>query len=156
MGIGIEPAYIYAAKIQRVIDGDSLCLTFDLGFDIFLGGQDGLNCRLYGVDTAEKRGYKDNPELKQLGILATEFVKNEVDMKGSDVVVRTQLDGERGKFGRILVELFFPNEEESLNHLLLKERLGVGYYGQGKGDIFDAHMANCAYHQDRGTLYGKD
>jgi len=156
--MGIKPAYTYASKVQRVIDGDSLCLTFDLGFDIFLGGPDGkgLNCRLYGVDTAEKRGYKDNPELKQLGILATEFVKNEVATKGSDVVVRTQLDGERGKFGRILVELFFPDEEESLNHLLLKERLGVGYYGQGKGDIFEAHLANAAYHMDRGTLYGKD
>ena len=72
------------------------------------------------------------------------------------VTVRTQLDDQRGKFGRILVEVFFPDEEESLNHILLKERLAVGYYGQGKGDIFEAHMANAAYHQDRGPLYGEN
>jgi micrococcal nuclease len=148
----IEPAYCYRAFITKVIDGDSLYMNLDLGFDVHLRRQ---SCRLYGLDTAEKRGYKDNPELKQLGILATEFVKNEVQTKGPMVTVRTQLDDQRGKFGRILVEVFFPDDEDSLNHLLLRERLAVGYYGQGKGDIFEAHMANAAYHQDRGTLYGE-
>ncbi len=151
--MGIEPAYQYRAKVCRVIDGDSVVLDLMLGFSIELKGQ---HCRLYGLDTAEKRGYKDAPDLKQLGILATEFVKNEVATKGPIVTVKTVLDEERGKYGRILVELFFQGDEHSLNHTLLAERLAVGYYGQGKGDLFEAHLANVTYHQERGTLYGED
>jgi len=151
--MGIEPAYQYRAKVCRVIDGDSVVLDLMLGFSIELKGQ---HCRLYGLDTAEKRGYKDAPDLKQLGILATEFVRNEVATKGPIVTVKTVLDEERGKYGRILVELFFQGDEHSLNHTLLAERLAVGYYGQGKGDLFEAHLANVTYHQERGTLYGED
>ena len=150
--MGIEPAYTYRARICRVIDGDSVVLDIDLGFDMELKSQ---NCRLYGLDTAEKRGYKDAPDLKQLGILATEFVRNEVATKGPIVTVKTVLDEERGKYGRILVELFFQGDEHSLNHTLLAERLAVGYYGHGKGDLFEAHLANVTYHQERGTLYGE-
>lgn len=150
--MGIEPAYQYRAKVCRVIDGDSVVLDLMLGFSIELKGQ---HCRLYGLDTAEKRGYKDAPDLKQLGILATEFVRNEVATKGPIVTVKTVLDEERGKYGRILVELFFQGDEHSLNHTLLAERLAVGYYGQGKGDLFEAHLANVTYHQERGTLYGE-
>lgn len=151
--MGIEPAYTYRARICRVIDGDSVVLDIDLGFGIELKAQ---NCRLYGIDTAEKRGYQDAPDLKQLGILATEFVRNEVATKGPVVTVKTVLDEERGKYGRILVELFFGGDEHSLNHTLLAERLAVGYYGQGNGDLFEAHAANVDYHRERGTLYGED
>ena len=151
--MGIEPAYQYRAKVSRVIDGDSVVLDLMLGFSIELKSQ---HCRLYGIDTAEKRGYKDAPDLKQLGILATEFVRNEVATKGPIVTVKTVLDEERGKYGRILVELFFQGDEHSLNHSLLAQRLAVGYYGQGKGDLFEAHLANVTYHQERGTLYGED
>ena len=72
------PTYQYAARIDRCIDGDSLAVTLDLGFSVTISQQ----LRLLGVDCAEKRGYREMPDLKKLGQLATKFVRDTVKEKG--------------------------------------------------------------------------
>ena len=84
---------ICKATVVRVIDRDSVVFDVDCRFDITLKDQ---NCRLYAIDTAETRG--GTPDLKALGNLAKDYVKEELP-EGSSVLLKTYID-KRGKFGR--------------------------------------------------------
>tara|TARA_R100000388_G_C7132834_1_gene106267 strand:+ start:29 stop:463 length:435 start_codon:yes stop_codon:yes gene_type:complete len=142
--------YVYHGFVHRVIDGDSCELLLDLGFSLTIKE----TARVWGIDTAEIRGYKDEPQLKQLGKLASQFFKDKVEAQGNAVTVKTHLS--KGKYGRLLAEIFWGEEEESLGDLLVAAKLAVPYYGQGKGDIRQAHMANLAFHLQQGNIHGED
>jgi endonuclease YncB( thermonuclease family) len=144
--------WLYHATCERVVDGDSIILTIDAGFDILLSKQ---SVRLYGIDTAETRG--GTPELKALGLLAKDYVTQMVP-EGSELLIRTHMDG-RGKFGRILAELYLPEapdiegfQERSLNTILLDELLAVSYHGQSKEDIINQHLINVEHHKGEGRI----
>lgn len=144
--------WLYHATCERVVDGDSIILTIDAGFDILLSKQ---SVRLYGIDTAETRG--GTPELKALGLLAKDYVTQMVP-EGSELLIRTHMDG-RGKFGRILAELYLPEapeiegfQERSLNTILLDELLAVSYHGQAKEDIINQHLINVEHHKGEGRI----
>ena len=144
--------WLYHATCERVVDGDSIIPTIDAGFDILLSKQ---SVRLYGIDTAETRG--GTPELKALGLLAKDYVTQMVP-EGSELLIRTHMDG-RGKFGRILAELYLPEapdiegfQERSLNTILLDELLAVSYHGQSKEDIINQHLINVEHHKGEGRI----
>ena len=59
---------------------------------------------------------------------------------GSNITLKTHLDDERGKFGRILGELYVNNV--NLNEQMVEEHLAVPYEGQSKIDIHKAHLFN--------------
>ncbi len=144
--------WLYHATCERVVDGDSIILTIDAGFDILLSKQ---SVRLYGIDTAETRG--GTPELKALGILAKDYVR-QMAPEGSELLIRTRMD-KKGKFGRILAELFLPEapdvggyQDKSLNNILLDELLAVSYHGQSKDDIINQHLINVEHHKSEGRI----
>jgi len=114
--------YEYKATIRRVVDGDTVDVTLDLGFDILYNNR----IRLLGIDTPESRT-RDLKE-KSLGLAAKDRVK-ELCPVGSTVILRTTKDG-KGKFGRILGEIFV--EEQSVNKLLVEEGHAVEYFGGKK------------------------
>ena len=114
--------YIYRAKLDRVVDGDTVDVTLDLGFDILYNNR----IRLLGIDTPEIR--TRDLEEKALGLAAKDRVK-ELCPVGSTVILRTTKDG-KGKFGRILGEIFV--EEQSVNKLLVEEGHAVEYFGGKK------------------------
>jgi micrococcal nuclease len=126
--------YEYNCKVVRIIDGDTVDVDIDLGFDVWLTKQ---RIRLFGVDTPESRT-RDMVE-KKFGILAKNFVKGRLPV-ASMQVLRTRLDDSRGKFGRILGE--FVMEDTTLNQLLIVTNNGVPYFGQSKEEIEDAHLEN--------------
>jgi len=126
--------YEYNCKIVRIIDGDTVDVDIDLGFDVCLVKQ---RIRLFGVDTPESR--TRDAEEKKFGILAKNFVKGRLPI-GSNQVLRTRLDDSRGKFGRILGE--FVIEDSTLNRLLIATNNAVPYSGQSKEDIQAAHLEN--------------
>ena len=126
--------YEYNCKIVRIIDGDTVDVDIDLGFDVWLTKQ---RIRLFGVDTPESRT-RDMVE-KKFGIMAKNFVKGRLPV-ASMQVLRTRLDDSRGKFGRILGE--FVMEDTTLNQLLIITNNGVPYFGQSKEEIEDAHLEN--------------
>ena len=126
--------YEYNCKVVRVIDGDTVDVDIDLGFDVWLTKQ---RIRLFGVDTPESRT-RDMVE-KKFGILAKNFVKGRLPV-ASMQVLRTRLDDSRGKFGRILGE--FVMEDTTLNQLLIITNNGVPYFGQSKEEIENAHLEN--------------
>ena len=126
--------YEYNCKIVRIIDGDTVDVDIDLGFDVCLVKQ---RIRLFGVDTPESR--TRDAEEKKFGIMAKNFVKGRLPV-GSNQVLRTRLDDSRGKFGRILGE--FVIEDSTLNRLLIATNNAVPYSGQSKEDIQAAHLEN--------------
>jgi micrococcal nuclease len=98
--------YHYKAKVDRIIDGDTIDVTLDLGFDLHMQGR----IRFAGINAPESRT-KDLVE-KQKGLEAKRFVEDWLS-NCKQVIIQTELD-ERGKFGRILGNIL--NEEgESLN-----------------------------------------
>ena len=61
--------YEYACKVDRVVDGDTVDVVLDLGFDILFK----CRVRLYGIDTPESR--TRNLELKARGLLSKQYLK---------------------------------------------------------------------------------
>jgi len=114
--------YEYRAIIRRVVDGDTVDITLDLGFDILYNNR----IRLLGIDTPESR--TRDLEEKKLGLAAKERVR-ELCPVGSTVTVKTTKDG-RGKFGRILGEIYVG--DVNVNKLLIEEGHAVEYFGGKK------------------------
>jgi len=126
--------YEYRAKITNIVDGDTVDMDIDLGFDVVLSNQ---RVRLNGVDTPEKR--TSDPVEKVFGYVATNFVSAALPV-GSWITVRTSLD-DRGKFGRILGEIIL-NDGTNLNEALIQKHYAVHYHGQAKADVEAEHLAN--------------
>ena len=132
----------YNCVITRVVDGDTVDVDIDLGFDVWLKKQ---RIRLYGVDTPESR--TRDLEEKKYGLAAKAFVEKHIPV-GSKQVLRTKLDDARGKFGRILGEFVIEQEWEgktipsTVNEELIRTHNAVRYHGQSKKDIEDEHIQN--------------
>ena len=109
----------YNAIVRRVVDGDTMDVTLDLGFDILYNNR----IRLYGSNTPESR--TRDLEEKKLGLAAKDRVK-ELCPVGSSVIIKTTKEG-RGKYGRILGEIFVG--EMNINQQLVAEGHAVEYFG---------------------------
>ena len=89
--------------------------------------------RVAGVDTPEKR--TRNLEEKELGIDATNWLKKELEdvLAGDDeLIVRTELHGGVGKYGRLLGWLYVGDEELSLNEQMITQGYAHAYDGGTK------------------------
>ena len=112
-----------------MLDGDTIDVTIDLGFDLFKKER----VRVAGVDTPEKR--TRNLEEKALGIDATNWLKKELEdvLAGDDeLIVRTELVGGTGKYGRLLGWLYVGDEELSLNEQMITQGYAHAYDGGTK------------------------
>ena len=121
-------------EINRVLDGDTIDVTIDLGFDLYKKER----VRVAGVDTPEKRT-KDLEE-KELGIDATNWLKEKLEgaIKGDDdLVVRTELVGGVGKYGRLLGWLYIGDGDVSLNEAMITEGYAWSYSGGTKCKDFE-------------------
>lgn len=136
--------YKYAARVARIIDGDSIVLDIDLGFNTWLNKQ---SIRLYGVDTPEYRT-RDLVE-KQHGTLAKERVEALIQ-PGDTVLVETIKD-KHEKFGRIL-GIIHTNTGINIGELLIEEALAVKYHGQSKSQIEAQHLENRQYLINEGKI----
>ena len=116
-------------EINRVLDGDTIDVTIDLGFDLYKKER----VRVAGVDTPEKR--TKNLEEKALGIDATNWLKEKLEgaISGDDELsVRTELVGGVGKYGRLLGWLYIGDAEISLNEQMIEEGYAHAYDGGTK------------------------
>ena len=134
--------YEYNCKIVRVIDGDSIVVDIDLGFDTWRCGE---RIRLYGIDTPECR--TRDAEEKAAGLLAKEFVEETLHVGGTYKLTTRQKD----KFGHYLGVIKLT-DETSINVALVKEQLAVSYYGQNKDDIQAAHLENRRILKEKGLI----
>ena len=121
-------------EVNRVVDGDTIDVTIDLGFDLFKKER----VRIAGVDTPEKRT-RDLDE-KALGIDATNWMKEKLEgaIAGEDdLVIRTELVGGMGKYGRLLGWLYIGDAELSLNEQMITEGYAWEYDGGTKQKNFE-------------------
>ena len=121
-------------EINRVVDGDTLDVTIDLGFDLYKKER----VRVAGVDTPEKRT-KDDEE-KALGYDATHWLEDKLNgaIDGDDdLVIRTELVGGVGKYGRLLGWLYIGDAEVSLNEMMITEGYAFPYDGGTKVKDFE-------------------
>ena len=121
-------------EINRVVDGDTIDVTIDLGFDLFKKER----VRVAGVDTPEKR--TRDLEEKELGIDATNWLKEKLDgaISGDDdLVIRTELVGGVGKYGRLLGWLYIGDAELSLNEEMIVDGYAWAYDGGTKQKNFE-------------------
>ena len=125
--------YEYACKVKRVVDGDTVDVVLNLGFDIMYKSR----VRLYGIDTPESR--TRNLDEKARGKMAGAFLKNAIDT-GEKVVIQTKLKDSRGKFGRVLGNIIVDGI--NINQLMIDNYHAAAYFGQSKEDIEAVHDAN--------------
>ena len=117
-----------------MVDGDTIDVTIDLGFDLYKKER----VRVAGVDTPEKRTRDLNE--KELGIDATNWMKEKLEgaIDGDDdLVIRTELVGGMGKYGRLLGWLYIGDGEASLNEQKIEEGYAWAYDGGTKQKNFE-------------------
>ena len=121
-------------KINKVVDGDTIDVTIDLGFDLYKKER----VRVTGIDTPEKR--TRNLEEKALGIDATNWLKAKLAeaITGDDeLTIRTELSGGIGKYGRLLGWLYIGDGDVSLNEEMIKQGYAWEYDGGTKNKNFE-------------------
>ena len=118
--------YTYKAKLQRVVDGDTIDATIDLGFDVFVKKR----IRFSGINAPESR--TRDLEEKARGLAAKDRVKNILE-ENIDFELHSE---ELGKFGRVLGKIYVEKLDGKdcltqicLNEQLIKEKHAVEYFG---------------------------
>ena len=121
----------YVRKVENVVDGDTIDVLIDLGFDILFQSR----VRLAGIDTPESRT-KDLAE-KALGLESKEYLKKHLK-DAKSVVIKTEKMNSSEKFGRILGWLYVNGDTESVNDKMINDGYAWGYMGDAKVKDFDA------------------
>ena len=123
--------YEYSCEVTRVVDGDTVDVIIDLGFDISYKSR----VRLYGIDTPESR--TRNKDEKVRGLMSKQYLVDELS-KGQ-VVIKTYKD-KKGKFGRVLGEMYVA--DRNINLMMVDDYMAVKYKGQNKKEIEEEHIVN--------------
>jgi micrococcal nuclease len=121
----------YVKKVTKVVDGDTIDVDIDLGFDISFSSR----VRLAGIDTPESRT-TDKAE-KALGLEAKAYLKAAIDSAKS-VVIKTEKMNSSEKFGRILGWVYLDGDTVSINDKMINDGHAWGYLGDTKVKDFDA------------------
>ena len=134
--------YEYSVTIDRVVDGDTVDIWIDLGFDVRIFER----VRMAGIDTPESRT-RDLRE-KKFGKIATARVQELLPVDETFTAVSSSYDA-RGKFGRAMMDFYLP-EGKMLCQALIDEHLAVPYHGQNKKDIRAEHEQNWDFLESHG------
>ena len=145
--------------VEKVVDGDTIDATFDLGFDVRICNR----IRLLGIDTPESR--TRNKVEKVYGLLSKSALKSWVhwavmsDRDDIEIQCRCPEADSRGKFGRVLGELWVnctADGEEfegwtNVNKWMCENGYAVGYFGGSKEEIEAEHIVNRKYLAEQGV-----
>jgi micrococcal nuclease len=121
----------YVRKVENVVDGDTIDVLIDLGFDILFQSR----VRLAGIDTPESRT-KDLKE-KALGLESKEYLKKALK-DAKSVVIKTEKMDSSEKYGRILGWVYINGDTVSLNDMMINDGYAWGYLGDTKVKDFAA------------------
>jgi micrococcal nuclease len=121
----------YVRKVENVVDGDTIDVLIDLGFDIMFKSR----VRLAGIDTPESRT-RDLAE-KALGLESKEYLKKALK-DAKSVIIKTEKMNSSEKYGRILGWIYVNGDTVSLNDMMINDGYAWGYLGATKVKDFDA------------------
>lgn len=146
--------YEYTVIIDRVVDGDTVDVHIDLGFDMWIRNQ---RVRLHDIDAPESRS-RDLEE-KFFGLAATEFVKKTLPEGSSQIMLSKSYDS-KGKFGRILGDFRvfdFRNDRVSvLTEVMMNLGHAVKYHAQNRDLLKQYHLDNRQKLFESGLLSRQD
>ena len=117
-------------KVLKVVDGDTIDVDIDLGFDISFTSR----VRLAGIDTPESRT-TDKME-KALGLEVKKKI-GELIASAQTIVIKTEKPDSSEKYGRILGWLYLDGAEKSINETLIASGYAWGYMGDTKVKDFE-------------------
>lgn len=132
------------SSIEKIIDGDTIDVNIDLGFDVSTKQR----VRLLGIDTPESR--TSDKEEKKYGLLSKQKLKDwclkavASDKDDIEIEIRCPEADSRGKFGRVLGEVWVSEDGQwtNVNKWMCDEGYAVPYTGQNKADVAELHMKN--------------
>ena len=120
----------YIHSIDRVVDGDTVDVTIDLGFGLLKKER----IRLYGVDTPESR--TTDKEEKKYGLEAADYL-GELLHSTEEVVLETL---EKDKYGRWLGKFYVDGTDlPTVNEILVEEGYGWDYFESSR----DLHILDA-------------
>jgi len=136
--------YNYKACINRVVDGDTIDVDIDLGFNIWLYNE---RVRLLGIDAPPPRS-RDLEE-KAAGLLSTDVLSKllPIDL---DIIVTIDILQPRGKYGRIVGTVY--KNGDNINHYMIDNNYAVSYNGGAKSNLKVLHLENRQVLHHRGEL----
>jgi micrococcal nuclease len=140
--------YEYSCKINKVLDGDTVDIDLDLGFNIVLANQ---RVRMAGVDTPESR--TTNSEEKSRGLLSKKKLTEKLSSSKWCKIRTLKSDNNDDKFGRILGE-FILDDGTNVNQWLIENNYAVAYQGENKDLVQEQHQKNKKILISRGELKG--
>ena len=136
----------YNCTIRRVVDGDTVDVDIDLGFDMWIHNE---RVRLFGIDTPESR--TRDLEEKKAGLFAKDVVLHYLP-EGSKQILRTHKD-KVGKYGRVLGEFVIydslADRQTTINQFMIDHKIGVEYSGKSKDEIVKQHIENRKYLEEK-------
>lgn len=138
--------YQYRAKILKIVDGDTVEIDLDLGFNIILANQ---KVRMAGVDTPESR--TTNKEEKPRGLLSKKKLAEKLPTGSWATIETLKSDSNDDKFGRIL-GVFLLEDGTNVNDWLIDNNYAVAYMGENKELVQEAHQKNKQILIARGEL----
>lgn len=121
----------YVKEVTNVVDGDTIDVVIDLGFDILFKSR----VRLAGIDTPESRT-TDKAE-KALGLESKKYLAERIK-SAKNVVIKTEKMDSSEKYGRILGWLYLDGDGNSINHEMIEKGYAWGYLGDTKVKDFEA------------------
>ena len=149
--------YRYKVDVTRVVDGDTVDVDVDLGFGMTYKKQ---RVRMVGIDTPESR--TRDLEEKFYGKQYKYFLESLLKDKEVQLVSH-----DKGKFGRILGELFIVDSEPlkdglinnaagNVNKMMVDNYHAVPYYGGNKEETENHHLSNRKALNEQGIVYIDD
>jgi micrococcal nuclease len=121
-------------KVLKVVDGDTIDVDIDLGFNVSYTQR----VRLAGIDTPESRT-KDLKE-KALGLESKDYLSKQLK-DALTVVIKTEKPDSTEKYGRILGWIYINQDIKSLNELMIEQGYAWTYNGETKQKDFDTLLA---------------
>ncbi len=136
--------YNYKACINRVVDGDTIDVDIDLGFNIWLYNE---RVRLLGIDAPPPRS-RDLEE-KAAGLLSADVLSKVLPID-LDIIVTIDILQPRGKYGRIVGTVY--KNGDNINHYMIDNNYAVSYNGGAKSNLKVLHLENRQVLHHRGEL----
>jgi micrococcal nuclease len=138
--------YRYKVEVTRVVDGDTVDVDIDLGFGMVYKKQ---RVRMMGIDTPESR----TRDLEEKFYGKQSKYHLEGLLKDQEIQL---LSHDKGKFGRILGELFLGDSTHSINQTMIDDCHAVPYFGQSKDDTEKGHLWNKQVLNEQGIIYSPE
>ena len=114
----MKDMYEYKAKLDRVVDADTIDVIVDLGFYTKIKER----LRLAGIDTPEVYGVKKSSKEYQKGVEAKDFVEKRLQENNNEMIIKTD---KVGKYRRWIAEIFLGDSKKPLNQELVEQGFAV-------------------------------